>query len=282
MRGEPDKNLVIGSDSPAHRVVFHCVNFWDFLNPRPKDPPPDYAVDRVVFEGGGWRVALQSVPGLRDLEVRLGNDSGSGITHVGTAEKVDGSAFSREEAQSLFDALHSFLSFARGMWSPPILYVGMDRTGTTVWRAWTVRHASPWRVVMTWFPEHEPQCLAGAFPGFMRFWLDPDRRDIVQTAIHWYIEANLGSGAVEGAVILCQNGLERLAYYIMIHDRGILAEKDFEPGGLGAAERLRRLLTEFGLPTAIGPPRLRVNDLPSLAAARGWRDAADALCDSPK
>lgn len=275
-RGQPDRNVVIGSEAPAHQVIFHVVNFWAYLNPRPENAPPEYDVGRAVFEGG-WRVALQRVPGLRDLEACLRNDSGCGITHVGRAERVDGSAFSRDDAHELFNALHSFLSFARGMWSPPILYVGTDRTGTAVWRDWTVRQASPWRVVMTWFPEHEPQCLAGAFPGFMRLWLDPDRRDILQVAIHWYIEANLGSGAIEGAVILCQNGLERLAYYIMVHERGTLREQDFRPGGLSAAERLRRLLTEFGLPTAIGPPKLRVNDLPALAAAQGWRDAPDAL-----
>jgi hypothetical protein len=111
----------------------------------------------------------------------------------------------------------------------------------------------------------------------MRLWLDPDRRDILEVAIHWYIEANLGSGAIEGAVILSQNGLERLAYYILVHERGILREEDFRPGGLHAAERLRRLFTEFGLPTPIGPPRFRVNNLPALAAAQGWRDAPEAL-----
>jgi len=111
----------------------------------------------------------------------------------------------------------------------------------------------------------------------MSLWEDPDRRDILEVAIHWYVEANLGSGAIEGAVILCQSGLERLAYYIMVHERRVLREEHFGPRGLAAAERLRRLLTEFGLPTAVGAPRLRVNDLPALAAAQGWTDAPDAL-----
>jgi hypothetical protein len=176
-RGQPDRNVVIGSESLAHYVIFHVVNFWTYLNPRPENAPPEYDVGRVVFEGGGWRVTLQSVPGLRELQTCLRHDSGCGITHVGRAEKVDGSAFSRQDAHELFHALHSFLSFARGMWSPPILYVGMDGSGVPVWRDWTVRQASPWRAVLTWFPEHQPQCLAGIFPGFMRLWLDPDRRD---------------------------------------------------------------------------------------------------------
>jgi hypothetical protein len=275
--GQLDGNVVIGSESPAHYVIFHVVNFWGYLNPRPENAPPEYDVGRVVFEGGGWRVTLESVSNLRELHTCLRHDSGCGITHVGRAEKLDGSTFSQEDAHQLFNALYSFLSFARGMWSPPILYVGMDGGGTPVWENWTVRQASPWRDVLTWFPEHQPHCLAGTFPGFMRLWLDPDRRDILEVAIHWYIEANLGSGAIEGAVILCQNGLERLAYYIMVHEQRILREQDFRSGGLPAAERLRRFFTQFGLPIAIGPPRLRVNNLPDLAAAQGWRDAPEAL-----
>jgi hypothetical protein len=57
----------------------------------------------------------------------------------------------------------------------------------------------------------------------------------------------------------------------------VLTEQDFQPRGLSAADRLRRLLTEFGLPVAVGPPRLRVNALPALAAAQGWADAPEAL-----
>ena len=129
---------------------------------------------------------------------------------------------------------------------------------------------------MTWFPTHEPQCLAKLFPGFMRVWLDADRRDILQVAIYWYVEANLALG-IEGAVMFCQSGLERLTYYILVHEKKSLSEQDFRPRGLSGAERLRRLLTEFRLPTAIGPPRLRIKQLPALAVAQGWTDAADAL-----
>jgi hypothetical protein len=276
-RGWPDQNVEVGHDAPVHRVVFHVVNFWPYLNPRPADAPPEYNPGWVAFEGGGWKITLQAVPGSGKLERALRYDSGYGITHVGKAERVDGSPFSREDAKELFYALHSFLSFARGLWSPPILYVGLDKGGGVVWQDWTVRQSSPWKMVFSWFPEQEAQCLGGVFPGFMRIWQDLDRRDILQVAIHWYVEANLQSGGIEGAVILCQNGLELLAYYIMVHERRILSEQDFRPGGLPAADRLRRLLTEFRLQTAIGPPRFRVNDLAALATAQGWRDAAEAL-----
>ena len=108
-RGQPNRNIVIEGDASAQYVIFHVVNFWAYLNPRPVNHPPDYDVGRVTFEGGGWRVVLQHVDGLSTLEASLRYDSGCGITHVGRAERVDGSAFSRADAHELFDALHSFL-----------------------------------------------------------------------------------------------------------------------------------------------------------------------------
>lgn len=278
-RGFPRRSIVTGGDQPVTHVLFHVVNFWSFLNPRPDPAPTDYDVDRIVFEGDGWRVILQGVPGLSELEEQVRLDSGFGITHVGRAERVDGARFTRAEAQQLFHALHSFLSFARGMWSPPILYVGTDACGVPLWEDWTVRRASPGREVLTWFPVMEPECLGAIFPGFMRLWRNPDVREILEVAIHWYVEANLGSGATEGAVVLVQTGLERLAYYILVHDRRTLTEANFQngPGKLSAAERLRRLFAEFGLPIAVGPARHRINAVPALAAAQAWRDTPDGL-----
>jgi len=276
VRGDVSRNVVIGKNATARHVIFHVVNFWPYLAPRPANATPEYHVGRVVFEGGGWRVTLQTVPDLQQLLDSLHASSGYGITHAGKAERIDGTPVSPEDASDLFNALHSFLSFARGSWSPPILYIGVAQDGSHVWQDWSVRHASPWTFVSTWFPEHEPQCLARLFPGFMRVWLDQDRRDILQVAIYWYVEANVAWG-IESAVMLCQSGLERLAYYIMVHEKSRLREDDFRPRGLSAADRLRRLLAEFGLPTAIGPPKLRVQQLPTLAVAQGWSDAPEAL-----
>ncbi len=273
--GYPRQNIVPGIDQPVAQVLFHVVNFWPFLNPRPDPAPSDYHVGRVVFEGGGWRVTLQSVEGLKQLHEQVQRESGFGITHVGRAERVDGEPFSRVEAHQLLHALHSFLSFVRGVWSPPILFVGLDAGGARVWEDWITRKASPGRAVLTWFPELGAGCLGAVFPGFMNLWQNSAKREILEVAIHWYVEANMASAAIEGSLILAQTGLERLAYYIMVHDRCRLVERDFQ-GGLPAAERLRRLFNEFGLPLPI-TPSLRVTALPALVASRGWTDAPDAL-----
>lgn len=273
--GYPRRNIVTGTDQPVAGVLFHVVNFWPFLNARPDPAPSDYDAGRVAFEGGGWRVTLRKVEGLHRLHERVQHESGYGISHVGRAERVDGSLFSRGDAHQLFHALHAFLSFARGMWSPSILFVGLDAAGKPVWEDWTTRQASPGRGVMSWFPVHDPECLGGIFPGFMDRWQSPAAREILEVAVHWYVEANQAAGAIEGSVILAQTGLERLAYYVMVHDRRLLREQDFS-GALPAAERLRRLFNEFGLPLPIGVAS-RTHILRALAASRGWTDAPQTL-----
>lgn len=279
VQGTELRNPVIQTHDQASHALFHVVNFWDFINPRPDPAPADYDVDRVVFEGGGWRVTIQAATNLRTLRDQLKGDSGRAITHIGKVEKADGSSFTRVESHALFHALRLFLSFARGIWSPPILYIGFDVDGKRIWDDWTVHKASPWCNVLSWFPETKANCLADIFPGFMKLWQDPDWESILQIAIHWYVEANQCVGAMEGSHIFCQTALDMLAWYVLVVDRGRLREADFQPGGLSASERMRRLLSEFGIPAAIPSTAVRCVDLGRLALARNWRDAADALVE---
>lgn len=275
--GHPLRNMVSGLDKPATRVLFHLVNFWPFLFPRPDPAPVGYDVRGVEFEGEGWRVSIHGVNQLEKLEVDARNESGFAITHVGKIERIDGTAFSREMAHEVLHALHSFFSFARGLWSPPILFVGLDTTGEPIWQDWTVRRASPRRNVLTWFPMQGPQCLGDIFPRFMQLWQNATTREILEIAIHWYVEANLCSGAVEGAVILSQTGLERLAYYILVHERNVLKEADFERRGLSAADRLKKLFMEFGLPLTLDAPKFRLGTLPAIAAS--YKGNAETLVE---
>ncbi len=275
-QGHLTRNMIMGADQPADHVIFHLVNFWNYVNPCPNPTPPEYYVHRLVFEGAGWRVTLQAVEKVRDLVRDLDADSGYAITHAGKVERVDGSSFPRSQAQELFSALYYFFSFVRGFWCPSILYVARDAVGTELWQDWTVLPVTPWTKVLSWFPS-DPGCLATVFPGFLRLWQNPDWQDILRVVIHWYVETNLQAGAIEGAIILCQNALERLAYYVLVHDRHVLPETAFQQGGgMTAAHRLRLLFTEFGLPLDVGPNTVRITNLPALAASRKW-DAPQAL-----
>jgi hypothetical protein len=276
-RGHLRGAMVVGADAGADHVLFHLVNFWSYLAPH--TPEAGYHPRRVVFEGGGWRVTLQEVPAAEGLFRALRDESGCGITHAGRAQKVDGSPITRSDAQNLFSALAYFFSFSRGLWSPAVLHIARDAADAVLWQEWLVQPATPWRMVLSWFPLHEAACLAGVFPGFMRLWQHPDWQDILRVVIHWYLESNLQAGAIEGAVVLCQNALERLAYYFLVHDRGVLTEQAFGngPGRQSAAQRIRRLLQELGVPAVIGANTVRINHLAAVATARGWMDIPDAL-----
>jgi hypothetical protein len=275
VQGRPVESLCVQQGQDAAYAIFHLVNYWRYLNPRPTPAPPEYNPGRLVFAGGGWRVTLQAVPNSKELAQALRAESGCALTHVGRIERTDSTLFTLEQSRNLFAALHVFLSFSSGIWSPPILYVGFNATGATVWHDWSVRSATPWKDRYSWFPEHSPQCLADVFPGFMQLWQNPDWNEIVKVAIHWYVEANLGSGAIEGAVVMGQTAFELLAWYILVEDRQRLSNSAF--GNLNAADQMRALFNEFALPLAIPLGWRRISDLPQLAASQGWADAPQAL-----
>lgn len=79
VRGRVLRSMVHQTRLQAASMYFHVVNFWHYLTPRPDPAPPEYDVGRVELNGGGWRVALQAVSGLRDLTNALDADSGRAI-----------------------------------------------------------------------------------------------------------------------------------------------------------------------------------------------------------
>ena len=160
----------------------------------------------VQFESTPWRVTLEVRRDNRELTSELKAFGGYAVTHVGRLERTDGLAFTVAQGREILDGLNLFLSFARGLWTPPLLPVGYDGD-TIVWLEWLGRTSSPWRSNFAWFSPAHPDALADAFPRFMQRWQDPRWRDSSTLGIWWYIEGN-GAATAETSLLLAQVALE--------------------------------------------------------------------------
>ena len=275
--GHADEPPTLGAGGTLSAVVFHLANFHTYMTPRPEPAPPEYDVHRTTFEADGWRVTLEAVENLRDVISSLDGCAGCAFTHVGRVERVDGGTFDAAAVADLLDALFYFFSFARGQWSPALLPVGFDAQRNRAWERWDARQTSDWRFRYSWFPEFLPNCLADAFPGFMRLWKDPDWNQSLRVSIHWYIESNGQAGAIEGTLVLQQLASELIAMRIFVEERRaykgrVYGEKDFDD--LPAKERMRMLLAEANIPQVI-PTGLRT--LTAVAQLEKWIDGPHAL-----
>lgn len=268
----PKESLVRTSPvTEMTRVVFHVVNF---PHCRVSDRKRGRSVSpsQLVLSDNRWRITLDSARTTGDIVSSLQEEGGYAITHVGRIERGDGSSFSSEEVCHLLDRLLLFLSFARGLWAPPILPVGFDAGGRRVWEEWGVRPAEPWKPVLSWFDSNRGYALVQAFPGFSRASQDPTWKAAVRRAIYWYVMSNAGASGMESSIILTQAALELLSWVSLTEDSQSLSKQGFK--ALSASDQLSLLFSRIGIPLEI-PSDL--SELPKVAKEFNYDNAPQAF-----
>lgn len=234
-------------------VTFHVMNFPAFLSQGEGAADLIYEtlagqskrLGRVFLEHAGWLIELQTLPEAVDLIKELEAEGGFAITHVGRLTRKNGSTFWASQAEAILHDLHRFLSFARGLWVPLVLPVGLDAAGNRVFEEWGSRLATAWEPRTSWFDDHNGQVLGALYPGFIDLLQDPDLGEPVRAALYWYLRSNrAGEGAgVDSGVILSQAALERLTG-ALLSKSGLQAEGN-------ATDCFRRAFGQLKLPTAI-------------------------------
>lgn len=114
--------------------------------------------------------------------------------------------------------------------------------------------------------------LEDPFSSFMSLWDDEDWREVLQTALHWYLSANAFSGGLEGAIIQAQTALELLSSAVLVEREKWLSNDGYTR--ISAAERIRLLIHWSGVSADI-PSELV--ELSKLAKSENWMDSADAM-----
>lgn len=238
-RGQLLGRPTILNTSVCNDVLFHLPNFNSI------------AGGRLHLKIDEWDVILIPIDNITDLTNCLGEQGGFGLTHVGMLKRIDGGQFEKNQALDKLDALYHFLSFVRGLWCGPILPIG--QTGDKVsWQVWDAPRLTPWKSVSSWFFDFESDKVNEAFIGFMKKWMDHDWNEPIRFAIHWYIEANIGSGGVEGSIILIQAALELLAWVYLMEAPGASKPCTIEEFGKWPASRkIEHLLKSLGVPVTI-------------------------------
>ena len=118
IRGEPDQ---------LSQLLFHVPNFRHYFGDNIGTADGMKAwVGRARMEFDPWQVTLDELPGSNARDHALRTAGGYALTHVGTLKRKDGATFSGAEATSTLVTLANFLSFFRGRWVAPILWVGRD------------------------------------------------------------------------------------------------------------------------------------------------------------
>lgn len=234
--GYPCEAIVKGKSQELTSLVFHLPNFpfFNISNPWVMNEEGEekelegwlgWVFDgQFVFEAGNWRIVLATLPENWDVHELLQSQGGYSLTHICKLERLERNPFSIDETRDLLEAFSYYLSFARGLWLAPMLIAGFDAEGTQVFEEWSACRADSWQNTYTWFSTDSTD-LVETFPGFMRRWQDKNWRELVQDSIHWYVESKKQAGGVNGAIVLQQAALERLAWVLLVEDKRSRASK---------------------------------------------------------
>jgi hypothetical protein len=264
------------SSGPAFGYLrFLIPNFPDVFGTPIQYPSGSSCAGRFQLRACNWLVTIDQIDHSQEAFREACSQVGFFITHVGQLEKEDHSPFTEEEALNCLQGLGWFLSFAAGRWTAPVLACGNGPDGSLVKELWNVPRLAPWRNVMSWMDDRYADHLTELWPGFMRRWADPDWNEVLELAIHWYVEANAQAGSVDGSIILIQAAFEMMASAVVVVQNQWVSTGAFE-NGLPAADRIRLLFVWAGIPFEI-PPSL--TDLKTLARGRNWGDVSQALTE---
>lgn len=281
--GYPCEAIVKGKSQELASLVFHLPNFpyfnisniWGMGEEEEElEGWLEWAFDgQFVFQTQDWRMVLATLPDSYDIHQLLESQGGYALTHICKLERLDRKPFSVDEARDQLEAFSYYLSFARGLWLAPMLITGFDAEGKQVFQEWSASCADSWQNTDMWFYTDSTDLVEG-FPGFMRRWQDKNWRELVQESIRWYVESNKQAGGVDGAIVLQQAALERLAWVFLVEDKRSLSPNGFQK--LPAADEVKLLLSYLGIDFKI-PDRL--TNLTQLANRQNWDNGPQAITE---
>lgn len=225
---------VIQTGEKLQSVKFYLINFSSLND------------NSVLLQTEPWQVEIRPLPKLPEIKKILKTESGYALTHEGSIQRSDGTAFSVEEAHKLLDVLHLFLSFVRGGNCGVTLITGNGENERRAWEQWGTYSTYPWFHLSSWLDHRHDNDneLSRAFPGFWRVvgQMTDAPDDPVRVALYWYLRSN-ESSALQAGIILTQAALERLARQLLPNEKYEALTK--------AAERIRAVLEEAGIDPAM-------------------------------
>jgi hypothetical protein len=265
----PSGEAVVGGDSKLSKADAALVNFNQYRVGAGKT---------VLLNDGTWASELTPAEGTSRFPDDIQNKSYF-FSHNLLLQKCDAQPFSWTEAQKCLATLSTFLSFCAGRSVAPALVRGYDQSGNVVIQDLGTPRVDPFGTCVSWLDEDHGGAMTEVFPGFAHLMEDEEWREAIRTAVYWYVRADTNSIGPDGAIVLIQTALEKLAWHILVRVRQSMSKDDFDH--LPAAGQLRLVLDLCSVPLHL-PPILK--ELTAVAkkqkGQRDWRDGPEAFADT--
>lgn len=236
--GHVTGDFTIGQkENTVDKIVFEVPNLKKFTGEGIKEGT-GIRRGRLSLESDSYLITLDEKKNIGDLEKKLKSIGGFLLLYTGVITKKNG-AIDFNEAKKVLGVLYWFLTFINGRRTSPMFLKGMAENNI-VWENYNSCHVDQYKNVWSWSPDFHLDGIKQSWRCFLNLSKNQKDFDCLTTAIHWYAEANKGSGYAEGAIMMSQNALELLYNWQVIEKRKII--KDNGKQALTASNKIRLLL----------------------------------------
>lgn len=245
IEGEMASTALLGDSSiKVDEVQFILPNFRNFLG-----DPVETTIEngrllrlrgRITLEDDKYSVILDKVIKEKEKRVQLRSEGGIYQMYDGQIKKKKGS-ISQAETKELVTKLAFFLSFINGRRCSPILLTGKYK-GEVIWKDYTPYHMDSFKECGSWSSKFNIDGFSDLWNTFSTFWKNENDRDVLTTAIHWYLEANNNAGYLEGSIVMAQTALELIYNWHIVEGKKMIIGKDSET--IAASNKIRILISQ--------------------------------------
>lgn len=242
------QHTVITGDKtiPVSKIKFCIPNFREFLGISVKkvnQSTRSMLRNRLLLENDKYQIIIDKRLEYKELYSSVSEIGGYIITHSGELISKKG-ALTLDNSREVLHCLNIFLSFLNGKRTSAILIHGVFNEDL-IWQDYSNYYVDRYDDLLSWTYSHSIENLNELWQTFSKRWKNKNDKDVLNTAIHWYLECNKSSGFVEGSLIMAQTALELLYNWYVIEDKKMLIGKDSE--NINAANKIRLLLSQINL-----------------------------------
>lgn len=228
--------------APVSKVTFSVPNLREFLGGNTKrkiENAIQTGLNRLIFHDDIYTITVDKNVEYRMLRESLESKGGYVFLFSGELTKKRGK-IALFDLKEVFHCFSTFITFLNGRRCSPLLIQGVHE-GETIWCDYTGYFVDQYKNVNTWPQKHSIEGLDNLWRNFRKFWKDENIKDFLNTAIHWYVEANSNSAFTEGSIIMTQVALELAYNVIVIEEKKLLIGKDAD--NISASNKIRLLLS---------------------------------------
>lgn len=236
---------ITGDKSIAVEKIKFCIpNFQEFIGETVKKITSSNiqtARNRITLENERYVIIIDKCIDNVARYKALNEKGGYIITHVGELIPKNGN-LTFQNVNDINHCLSTFLSYVNGKRTSVMFIEGMYKE-EVIWCDYSNYHIDTYDFLPSWTYKSEINGLNEIWQEFSKMWSKNEDKDVIITAIHWYLECNKNSGFVDGSIIMAQTALELLYNWFIVENKKLLIGKDSE--NINAANKIRLLISQL-------------------------------------